>query len=171
MNFIQRVTACLFMVAVAFSQSPRGVLVGTVTDPSGAAVPSATVTITHQGTNVSVRVPTNDAGQYSATNLDPGTYTVSVEQQGFRPAIVRDIVLQVSQTARVDVRLTVGDVASAVSVEAAAPVVQSDTSSVGSVVDNRQVQNLPLNGRSSISSLLSLTPGVQLAGQNPIVSA
>ena len=171
MTLIQRVATCLLMAFVAFPQSPRGVLVGTVTDPSGAAVPNATVTITNQGTNTSVRVPANDSGQYSATNLEPGMYTVSVERQGFRPTNVRDIVLQVSQTARVDFALSVGDVATAVTVEATAPVVQSDTSSIGSVVDNRQVQNLPLNGRSSISSLLSLTPGVQRAGQNPIVSA
>jgi outer membrane receptor protein involved in Fe transport len=172
MNLIQRlVAALLVLAAIAFSQSPRGVLVGTVSDPSGAAVANTIVTITNQGTNASVRVQTNDIGQYTASNLDPGTYSVSVEQQGFRAMTVRDIVLQVSQTARVDVSLTVGDVASTVTVDATAPVVQSETSSIGSVVDNRQVQNLPLNGRSNISALLSLTPGVQRSGINPVVSA
>ena len=127
MSLVSRVTTLLLCAIATFAQSPRGVLVGTVTDPTGAAVPNASVTITNQGTNASTRIQANNSGQYSATNLEPGTYSVSVEMQGFRGTTVRDIILQVSQTARVDVALSVGDVATAVNVEASAPVVQSET--------------------------------------------
>lgn len=161
----------LVSAASLFAQATRGVIVGTVTDQTGSTVPAAGVTITNQQTNVATRVTASGEGQYTVTNLDPGVYRVSVTSSGFRTTAVSDVVLNVGQTARVDVRLDVGDVATAVDVTATSPVVQSETSSIGSVVDNRQVQNMPLNGRTSIYSLLALAPGVQRAGQNPIVGA
>ena len=109
----------------------RGVLVGTVTDPSGAHVGGAPVTITDQARNTTVRVVTNPDGQYTATNLEPGTYRVSVEAPGFKAAAVEPIVLNVNQTARVDVKLEVGEVTTSVNVQADTPVVQSETSSIG----------------------------------------
>lgn len=154
----------------AWSQSTRGTILGNVTDASGAAVPAAEVVVTNQGTNVSVTTTTGNDGQYTVTNLDPGTYRVSVGAQGFKSSTVQDVILQVSQTVRQNVQVTVGDVASSVSVEATAPVVQSDTSSIASVVDNRQIQTIPLNGRSNINSLLTIAPGVMKTGQNPIIS-
>jgi hypothetical protein len=145
-------------------------MVGTVTDSSGAAVAGADVKVVNQGTNVAVNTTTGNDGQYTVTNLDPGIYEITVSAKGFKVSTVRDIVLNVSQTARQDIQVAVGDVTSSVVVEAAAPVVQSELSSIGSVVDNRQIQSIPLNGRSSIFNLLSLAPGVMRSGQNPVIS-
>ena len=152
-------------------QTTRGVLVGTVMDPSGGRVSDAAVVVTQEATNNAVRVTTTVDGQYTVTNLEPGRYSITVEAKGFNRAAVQDVVLNVNQTARVDVRLVIGDVATAISVEASAPVVQSETTSIGSVVDNRQVQTMPLNGRGNMYSLLSLAPGVLRSAQNPIMSA
>jgi Carboxypeptidase regulatory-like domain len=162
--------ALCLLAAHAWSQSTRGTILGNVTDASGAAVPSAEVVIINQGTNVSVTTRTGNEGEYTVTNLDPGTYRVNVGAQGFRSSTVQDVILQVSQTVRQNVQVTVGDVASSVSVEATAPVVQSDTSAIGSVVDQRQIETIPLNGRGNINSLLAIAPGVMKTGQNPIIS-
>src|SRR5437763_3508648 len=151
-------------------QSTRGTIVGNVTDTSGAAVPAAEVVVTNQGTNVSVTTFTGKEGEYTVTNLDPGIYRVSVNAKGFKASTIEQIILQVSQTVRQNVQVTVGDLASAVTVEATAPVVQSDTSSIASVVDNRQIETIPLNGRANIFNLLSLAPGVMRTGQNPVIS-
>jgi uncharacterized surface anchored protein len=136
-----QVFAVLCLAAAAmWSQSTRGVMVGTVTDSSGAAVAGADVKVVNQGTNVAVNTTTGNDGQYTVTNLDPGIYEITVSAKGFKVSTVRDIVLNVSQTARQDIQVAVGDVTSSVVVEAAAPVVQSELSSIGSVVDNRQIQ-------------------------------
>jgi outer membrane receptor protein involved in Fe transport len=153
------------------AQSTRAVLVGNVTDPSGGQVAGATVRITNVGTNAVTQAATTADGQYTATNLEPGTYNIAVEAKGFKAATVQGVVLNVAQTARVDVRLEVGDVATAVNVSATAPIVQSETTSIGSVVDNRQIQTMPLNGRGSVYSLLALAPGVLRSAQNPLVSS
>ncbi|PYV13191.1 MAG: hypothetical protein DMG07_15230, partial [Acidobacteria bacterium] len=133
------------------------------------AVPGAEVAATNQNTNITERVTTTGEGQYTVTNLDPGRYTVSVTARGFKTATVRDVTIYVNQTVRVDVKLDVGDVATSVEVTAGAPVVQSETSQIGSVVDSHQVRGMPLNGRSNIFSLLTLAPGIQATGQNPVV--
>jgi outer membrane receptor protein involved in Fe transport len=146
------------------------VIVGAVLDPSGSSVASAHVTVTNQGTNIAAKALTTSEGQYTITNLDPGTYSVTVTASGFKESRVRDIVLFVNQTARLDVRLEVGSITSRIEVEAAAPIVQSETSSVGQIVDSRQVQKMPLDGRGNIFNLLALAPGVQATGQNPMIS-
>lgn len=161
----------LAFCASLFGQSTRAVLVGNVTDPSGSAVAGAAVTVTDQARNTSYKIVTSPEGQYTVTNLEPGTYRVAVEATGFKVGAVSDVILNVNQTARVDVKLQVGDVATSVEVEASAPVIQTETTSIGSVVDNRQIQTMPLNGRGSIYSLLALAPGVQRSAQNPVISA
>jgi hypothetical protein len=171
MSAIKYFFALVLCAALLCAQSTRGVLVGTVTDQSGAKVAGARVTVTNQGTNAALVMQTTDEGQYTATNLDPGRYTVAVEAQGFKAATIQDIVLNVNQTARVDARLEVGELTTSVNVEARAPIVQSETTSIGSVVDNRQVQNMPLNGRDNVYRLLGLAPGVLRSAQNPIISA
>ena len=153
----------------AWAQSTRGVIVGTVTDQSGAAVPGADVTVSNERTNISTTTITSSEGQYTVTNLEPGLYRVTVAGKGFKTGTIRDITLNVSQTARVDLKLDVGDLATTVEVQATSPIVQSETSSVGNVVDSNQIENMPLNGRSDIYSLLSLAPGIQRGAQNPVV--
>ena len=164
--------ACAFALLVGSlgAQSTRGVILGVVTDPSGSAVPSAEVTVTNQGTGFSAQTTSATDGQYTITNLEPGPYRVSVAAKGFKTRTVRDVIVYVNQTLRVDVKLEIGDVATTVEVEAEAPVVQSETSLIGSVVDSRQVQTMPLNGRSDIFRLLQLAPGVIRSGQNPVIA-
>src|SRR5580692_142709 len=152
------------------AQSEAGTILGRVVDQSGAVVQGANVTLRNEGTNVSVARKANNDGGYTFSNLVPGTYTVSFEQSGFTPFSVSGIVLSVSQTVREDATLTVGQSMSTVQVTASTPLVQTDTSSVGSVIDTKQIQSMPLNGRSDIFGLLALAPGVQNSGGTPRIS-
>jgi hypothetical protein len=160
----------VLITATAWSQATTGTIVGRVTDQSGAVIPGANVEMTSQNTGIARSVSSTEQGEYTFTNVDPGIYRISVSAKGFKTAVAREITLYVNQTARVDLSLELGDVATQVEVQAAAPVVQSETSSVGSVVDSSQVEAMPLNGRASIYSLLALAPGVQASGSNPMIS-
>lgn len=161
-----------FWGMVVFAQSNNAVIVGRVLDSSGAAVPNAQITVTNQGTGISSKGTTAGEGDYTATNLEPGVYSLAVVANGFEQATVHDITLFVNQTARVNVTLHVGNVSTQVVTNATAPLVQSETSSVGEVVDSHQVIQMPLDGRTNIFNLLALAPGVQTTSvsQNPAVS-
>ena len=153
----------LFM-ASAFGQSVTGKLLGTILDPSGAAVPAAQLTVTSQETGIVTKLQSDNAGNYIAPSLPPGTYTVRVEAQGFRAAVASGNAVNVAQTTRVDVMLQVGQVAESVEVKAVAALVQSTTSDLGETVQQKQVQTLPLNGR-IFSQLVQLMPGSLPSGQ------
>src|SRR5438105_9348471 len=167
---VPRLAAVLILAFNVCGQSNRAVIVGNVLDQSGSTVANAKVTVVNQATNASTTATTSSEGQYTVTNLEPGAYRVTVTADGFNEKSIRDITLFVNQTARVNVSLEVGNVSTRVDVEATAPVVQSETSSIGQVVESRQVHQMPLDGRSSISSLLALAPGVMTTGQKPIIS-
>lgn len=141
------------------AQAITAKLVGTVTDPSGAAVPGATVTVTNQATNAKRSDAANEVGSYEFSFLTVGTYTVSVESEGFQRSRVTNISLDVEQVARVDLTLQIGEVSEVVSVEADALTLQTEDAVVGTVIDSKKVVDLPLNGRSFIQ-LAQLTPGV-----------
>ena len=158
-----------FCVA-GWAQTTRSTIVGSVSDSSGAMVSGAAVSAVEKNTGIASRTQTAAEGQYILTNLEPGTYDITVTVPGFQTSTVRDVTLQVNQTARVDVGLKVGEVTNRIEVEAVAPLVQSETSSVSSVVDGRQIAAMPLNGRGNLNSLMSLAPGVQRATTNPLVS-
>jgi hypothetical protein len=143
------------------AQLGSSTILGRVTDQSGAVVVGANVTLRNEGTNVSVLRKSNSDGEYAFPDLIPGTYTVTVQQQNFKLLSVNHIVLSVGQTVREDAALTVGQSVSTVQVSASAPLVQTDTSSVGTVIDTKQIESMPLNGRSDIFGLLALAPGVQ----------
>src|SRR5437667_2924657 len=160
----------VFSAACAMAQSNSAVLVGTVSDSSAAAIVGAKVTVENQGTNISPTVTTKSDGQYTVTNLEPGSYRVTATSPGFTEKSIRDITVFVNQSVRVDVNLEVGAWSPRTEVEATAPVVQSETSSIGQVVDSRQVTKMPLDGRGNLNGLLSLTPGVMTTGQNPLIS-
>jgi len=151
------------------AQTVTATLVGTVKDATGAVVPSAAVTVTQLSTNIARRAQSNESGDYSFSLLQPGSYQVTAEHEGFRKTVVSEFTLQVDQTARVDIVLQLGNVAESVEVLAAAPLVSSETSSVGQVIDQGQIVNLPLNGR-NYYSLVLLAPGVTPASPNTLAS-
>ena len=149
----------LFCAMAARSQTATGTIVGTVTDSSGAAVASAKVTVTNASTNAKIEVITNAEGDFTAPLLPPGSYSVAVSAAGFKAFEQTGIRLQVQQQARVDVVLQVGALSESVQVTADAAVVEATTSSVGKVVDNKRIAELPLNTR-NVYSLVNLTPGL-----------
>ncbi|HEY2933614.1 MAG TPA: TonB-dependent receptor [Acidobacteriota bacterium] len=153
-----------------WGQATRGVVVGRITDSSAAVVPGVRITLLNENTGISSETTAGEQGEYTFTNVEPGSYKLSVELQGFKTVVVRPVIVFVNQTVRVDVKLEVGEVTSEVEVQASVPVVQSDTSSVGSVVDGMQIVSMPLNGRAGILGLLILTPGVQSASINPMIA-
>src|ERR1700722_3710722 len=137
---------------------------GTVTDPSGAVLPAATITIREADTNATRTITTAENGDYAVTQLTPGKYSLTVEKQGFGSYQQNDIVLVIGQVAEINVQLQVGSQAQKVTVTSSAPVIQTEDSSIGSVIDSQTIVNTPLNGRLSIMGLVALAPGVQGAG-------
>lgn len=141
------------------AQVESGKVVGTVKDASGATVTAAAVTVTRTQTNAESKTETNSQGDYVFTELKPGTYTVKAERQGFKTAVEAAFKLDINQVVRVDFTLVVGSVQEEVIVSAAEPLVESETSSIGQVIDESRVHELPLNGRDFIQ-LAYLSPGV-----------
>lgn len=148
----------LFAVS-ASSQSNKADIVGTVKDSSGGVVSAATVTITKVDTGAERTVTTGEAGDYSAPLLDIGVYKVTVSKAGFQTVTRENIVLQTSDRLRVDVDLNPGEVSAQVTITAAAPLVETDSSDRGGVVTGREVTELPLSGR-NFTQLATLMPGV-----------
>ncbi len=147
-----------FLPVLCPAQSVRGTILGTVTDSSGAVVRGAKVTATQTATGLSRAELTSDAGEYSIPQLPVGPYTVTVEQPGFKKTDRTGIELRVDDRLRIDVVLAVGSVIDTVSVVETAPVINTDSSTVGNVVDNKTVTELPLNGR-NFMQLDLLVPG------------
>jgi Carboxypeptidase regulatory-like domain len=143
----------------AFAQIESGSFVGSVSDSSGAAISGATVTVTEVQTNVSHKTATNAQGEYNVAHLNPGLYSISIGQPGFKGAVQSNIKLDINQVVRVDVALVPGAVSERVEVTAAEPLVESQTSSIGQVIEETQVHELPLNGRDFVQ-LAYLSPGV-----------
>jgi hypothetical protein len=144
--------------AVAPAQKDAGSIVGTVKDPSGALVSHATVTVTDVERGSNFTATTNDAGEYVAGPLRVGHYTVTVEHAGFKKAVSETVNLDVQQRIAVNVTLQVGQITEAIQVSGAAPLLETETSELGQVVDNKRVANLPLNGR-NFAQLALLTAG------------
>ena len=160
------VTCCFSLLVSAQGTTTR--FTGTVTDSSGAAVAGATVTLTNESTNVSLSTTTSASGGYVFDLIQPGTYTVSVEREGFKRFVSRNNSAFINQPAAVNVSLEVGDVSAVVSVEATAEQVQTSTSgNVGSTIEQRTLESLPivgLRGRNPLD-LLNYQPGV-VVGSN-----
>ncbi len=150
--------ALLFTAANLLAFSVKSSILGTVTDATGAVVSGATVTVTNTGTNSSRQVTTNAQGDYLVAELDPGQYSVTVEAAGFKQFKRTLFDLQVDQRLRVDAAMTVGEVSEHIEVSGQPPLVETDSSTVGQVIDRNQVNGLPLNGRFFLQLAL-LTPG------------
>lgn len=154
--------ALMFLAAALplSAQQGRGTISGTVKDASGAGVPAAEVSIVNTGTNAVSTATTNDTGFFTAPALQVGSYTVTVEKQGFKKLSRTGITLQVDQRLALDLDLEVGATAESVEVTAEAPLVDTGSATVGKVVENRRITDLPLNGRNALA-LVMLTPGVK----------
>ena len=148
-----------FMLAGCFAQTSTSAISGTVSDPSGALVPGATVIATNEATGVEYRQQTTSAGLYSFAALPVGSYTITVEMAGFRTSKRTNNLLQVSTPIVVDVGLEIGQAAETVSVAAVAEPLQTSNAALGNVVERKAIVDLPLNGRNPLN-LLILEPGV-----------
>jgi outer membrane receptor protein involved in Fe transport len=155
-----------FLDAGIGAQVTTGTVVGAVRDANG-VVPGAAVTIREVNKGTADTYVTDENGTYSAPFLTPGTYTVEVNVQGFRRWRREGVILQVNQRARVDVALEVGGIEETTTVIAEAPLLRTDSSEVGTVIEERAIKELPLNGR-NFATLVYLTPGITpgQAGEN-----
>ena len=140
------------------AQSSRGAILGTVRDPAGALVPGAKVSVANQATNTSFEYETDTTGNYYVPSLIPGRYRIAVEKAGFKKFTASDVIVEVDQAVRVDIRMELGQVTEVVEVREAAAMVQTDTTTLGQVVRDRQVLELPLNGR-DFQNLIKLNVG------------
>jgi len=129
-----------------------------LSDQSGALVPNAKIIATNQGTKIEYNAQSNDSGVYSMPFLPIGTYVVAVESSGFKKLVTNPIKLEVNQTARVDLRLELGEVTEIIEVGGVAPILQTESTTVGQVISGTTVGNLPLNGR-NFQQLTLLVPG------------
>lgn len=165
-QLIKRVLLQLFVfaaiaaaaVAPVHAQKTTGSILGTVTDPSGGAVSGANVTARNAATNLYRSAATDGSGFYRLELLPTGTYTLTVEKSGFRRQVLKDIVLQIDQEARLDVSLQLGEVNQQVEVTSAPPLADTTTVTIGDVIENKRIVTLPLNGR-NFQQLALLTAG------------
>jgi len=151
--------ACLAAAALPSSAQVASRISGIVFDNTDAAVPGAAVTLTETRTGVTRSTVTNDVGRYSFPSLPVGDYTVAAEMQGFKKALTEKMKLDLNQVIDVNVRLEVGDVSQQVEVTATAPLLQTSDSQVGTLVENKQIVDLPLAAR-DFMQLSLLAPGV-----------
>jgi len=141
------------------AQQETATITGEVKDASGGLVPKAMITVTNVGTNIIVNTETNEEGSYTVPSLRPGDYTLTAEKSGFKKTLRSGVTLQVNQFARIDITLQTGQVSETVEVAGGAPLLESETSARGSVIDQRKIVDLPLNGR-DYNQLALLSPGV-----------
>jgi Carboxypeptidase regulatory-like domain/TonB dependent receptor len=162
MSFIKVAAATSLLVitsaSVLFAQTATGEVSGTITDPNGAAVAGAVVKLTNQATKIDTEVKTSESGYFIFVNVRPSTYTLSVEVQGFKGAQIQFDV-GVSETVTQNVGLSLGQVSEVIEIVSSAELVQKSSSDLGTVITEKAVQDLPLNGR-NFTQLLTLTPGV-----------
>ena len=150
--------AAFFVMFAAQALAQEATIVGTVTDPSGAAVPNVSITVTNTDTGLERTLTTSSEGQYVALELHIGHYTVRAQGTGFKVVEHTGLVLTVGDRTRVDFKLTLGGASEQVTVEAAAVAVQSDSGEVSNLITGRQISDLAVNG-TSLFQLAALAPG------------
>ncbi len=158
MNLRANTLAAASLLAAAAHAQSTGTISGSVTDPSGAVMPRAQVTIHGLATGVDRKAVSDSAGDYSVPSLQPGPYSVTVSAPGFAETTIPSVALQVAQNLTADVKLGLASAGEQVKVESAASIVDAQTITVGQVIDQKTVQEIPLNGRHFLD-LTNLTPG------------
>jgi hypothetical protein len=153
------VTLVVLLVAVLRAQSTNASLTGRITDPSKARIADAGIAAINEGTNVRYETTTDGLGEYYLTNLPPNSYRIEIEKAGFKKLIKPDVILHVQDALDIDFEMALGAGSETVTVEAGAPLVNTESGTVSTVIDRTFVENLPLNGR-SFQTLILLTPGV-----------
>jgi len=148
----------LMCALTALAQIQNGQFTGTVTDPSGAAVPNAKITITNQSTGLSVSATTNSTGAYQVSELPPGTYKISIEAAGFKTFSDVGVTLNAGSTSHLDAKMTLGQTREVVEVTGEASQVNTEEAKLATTISTTQIENLPLNGR-NVYDLMQLSPG------------
>ena len=144
-------TLLLLLPLFSYGQATFGTITGTVADSTGAVVPKVAIEVTNEGTGITRSVTTDEAGNYVVVNLNAGTYRVNAKAPGFKTYVARGIALEALRTVRLDVVLEVGDVGTEVTVQSMAPVIETDVPSIADVRSLRDLRDLPLNIRSTVS--------------------
>lgn len=160
--FVSTLFTCLlicYSACVVHAQAGEAVVTGTVFDGAGGTIPHAQVTITEVGTNHSFKTVTQDGGVYTVTSLRPGAYIITVEAVGFKRIVRSGVQLATGERVRVDLTLEPGEVSESVEIIEDAPLLRTETGSLGQVINNRKIVDIPLNGRNFLS-LVALSPGV-----------
>lgn len=163
-------TALLLIVGSTALAQSTATLQGTVTDPKGAAVPNAAVLVRNKGTSLERTTQTDNEGNYQVAALPVGTYSAEVKVQGFKTKLLDQIAIEVARTVVQNFQLEVGDIAEQVVVSSDTSIIETATTSVGTVINQRTVQEIPLNGRHFVDLAL-LVPGTVAPPQNGFLTA
>jgi hypothetical protein len=158
-RFLCAVVMLLLWRSAALGQTTFGSIAGSVSDPTGAIIPGAEITLTNLGTAEKRVEPSNADGLYQFVNLVPGRYRIDVEKEGFKHVIREPIVVEVQNVVRIDITLDLGSLTQRVEVAAQTPLLQAQTSDLGQVIEQRKATELPLNGRNPFN-LAALVPSV-----------
>jgi TonB dependent receptor/Carboxypeptidase regulatory-like domain len=162
---VRRVVALVFILLTSFTldlaQSTSASLAGRITDPANALIVDAKVALISAATNIRYEDVTNGSGEFHLANLPPNSYRLEIQKSGFKKLIKPDLILHVQDALRIELQMTLGDVSETVMVESGAPLVNSESATVSTVINRTFVENVPLNGR-SFQTLINLTPGVVL---------
>jgi hypothetical protein len=153
------VSLLLVAPAAMFAQG-RSTILGTVSDESGAAVPRVAITVLNTGTQLKRNVATDERGDFEVPALDVGNYDVTAQTAGFRQAVVQNVRLEVDQRARVDIKLQIGEITQQVQVTAETAQVQTDDSTLSTVIDGAKIRELPLPANRNLFRLALLAPGM-----------
>ncbi|HEV3513345.1 MAG TPA: carboxypeptidase-like regulatory domain-containing protein, partial [Candidatus Sulfotelmatobacter sp.] len=153
------VFALLLVSVPVLAQSTSGRILGTLTDPSGAAVAGATVVVTDVQRGASRTVTTDQSGNYSVPDLQPGDYKIHVEAKGFKAVERPSVQIEVASDVRADFALQPGEVNETVTITEEVPLVNATSATLGGTLSNKEINDLPLNGR-NYENLLQLRPGV-----------
>src|SRR3989449_3751628 len=161
---------CMVVLSVlpTIAQTQAGIS-GVIRDPSGAVIPGVTVTITNPATNFVRSAISNEAGVYNFPVLQPGRYNIKVELPGFRTITQNDVELQIQQSARLDFTLQVGELSQTVEVSGTAALIATENATVGTVIENKRIVDMPLNGRNFLQ-LVALSPNVSYGFSDSTIS-